>query len=265
MSGFGLRADLSGQTSLITGSGRGIGRAIALAFARSGAHVVLATRTPSHGEEVVALIQEEGGQASLMVTELDGEAEIARLVTAATAISGRLESVVHNAAHIPVSRIGDIQEADLDRAIAVNLKAGIWLAKAAAPGMRALGRGRLLFTSSVTAQRAYPGCAAYAASKAAINGFIRAAALELGPDGITVNGVEPGIIRTEAMDKHAMSAEFVADIERHIPLQRMGRPEEIADAMLFLASDAASYVTGQLLVVDGGTILPENGALMGLA
>ncbi len=124
------------------------------------------------------------------------------------------------------------------------------------------GAGRLLVTSSVTGPRVvYPGLAHYAASKAGVNGFIRAAALELARSNVTVNGVEPGMIRTPAADNLG-GASVAVQVARDIPLARMGEPEDIANAMLFLASADASYVTGQTIVVDGGATLPESGAVL---
>jgi 3-oxoacyl-[acyl-carrier protein] reductase len=149
----------------------------------------------------------------------------------------------------------------LDRTLAVNLKAAFWLTQAALPMLRESRFGRVLVTSSVTGPRvAYPGLAHYAASKAGLNGFIRAAALELAAERITVNGVEPGMIDTQA--QHNLGdAKHTEILRKSVPLGRLGRPWDIAAAMLFLASDAAAYITGQTLVVDGGGTLPEAGSL----
>lgn len=247
---------------IVTGAGRGIGRAIAMLFADHGASVIVATRTAHHGHAVVNEIQQLGGRAHLVSTELGSEAEVNRIVSECLALTGSLDVIVHNAAFIPNSPIEQLTDADVEKCFTINVKAGIWFAKASIPAMRARGGGRLLYTSSVTAQRAYRGCSAYSASKAALNGFIRAAALELGPHQITVNGVEPGIIRTDALEKHRLTPEDIEDIESYIPLGRFGEPIDVAQAMLFLASDAARYITGHTIVVDGGTILPENGAFM---
>ncbi len=253
---------LAGKVAIVTGAGRGIGKAIAILFARHGAAVLVATRTLSHGQSVVDEIKAAGGRAALIQTELSSEAEIHQIVSAATDLFGGVDIAVHNAAFVPTGRIGQISGPDLDRTFTVNVKAGIWLTQAVREAMRRRGGGRILFTSSVTAQRAYPGSAVYSASKAAVNGFIRGAAVELGRDHITVNGVEPGIIHTPALDKHQLTPEQAQEIARYIPLGRFGTPVEAAEAMLFLASDAARYVTGQLIVVDGGMILAENGAFM---
>lgn len=136
------------------------------------------------------------------------------------------------------------------------------LAKACLPHLRAQGGGRMLFTSSVTGNHvAVPGNAHYAASKSGLNGFIRAAAIEFAGEGITVNGVEPGLILTPALDSLA-TEEQQQGLAQFIPMKRLGQPEDIAHAMLYLASAEAGYVTGQTIVVDGGALLPENGAMM---
>jgi 3-oxoacyl-[acyl-carrier protein] reductase len=145
----------------------------------------------------------------------------------------------------------------LERTLAVNLSALFWLTQGALPMFRRQGQGCVLVTSSVTGPRvAYPGLSHYAASKAGVNGFIRNAALELASEHIRVNGVEPGMIATPAMANLGDDA-VNQDIARRVPLGRLGTPSDIAGAMLFLASDLAAYVTGQTLVVDGGSTLPE--------
>ncbi len=183
------------------------------------------------------------------------------LVQRACAEYGRLDVVVHNAAYFPLAALADISEEMLATTLAVNLSAAFWLCQAALPHFRRRQQGRLLITSSVTGPRvAYPGLAHYAASKAGVNGFIRAAALELAPLGVTVNGVEPGMIATPAVGNLGGDARAEA-LRRAIPLGRLGRPADVAAAMLFLASDGAAYITGQTIVVDGGATLPEAGAM----
>jgi 3-oxoacyl-[acyl-carrier protein] reductase len=138
------------------------------------------------------------------------------------------------------------------------LKGTYLAARAALPIMRAKGRGRMVFMSSITGPRVTaPGHGHYSASKAGINGFIKAAAIEFASYGITVNGVEPGNIMTEGMKQHR-SAEFIRSMEETVPLGRLGTPKDVANAVLFLASDEASYITGTTIIVDGGQTLPEG-------
>jgi len=184
------------------------------------------------------------------VTGLIGEAR--RLV-------GRVDVLVHNAGFYPLRPFEQIDLELLDRTLSVNLKAAFWLTQEALPMLKESGRGRVVVTSSVTGPRvAYPGLAHYAASKSGLNGFIRAAALELARYGVTVNGVEPGMIETAA-SANLGGPEHQRALEKRIPLGRLGRPEDIAAATVFLASDAAAYITGQTLIVDGGSLLPECG------
>lgn len=253
---------LKGKIAIVTGSGRGIGRGIATMFARHGASVVVATRTASHGEEAVSLIEGAGGDALFVKTELESEAEIGRVVEATIKRFGGLDIVVHNAALAQIELVPELSDEHLDRTFAVNVKAGVWLTKAAIAPMRERGGGRVLFTSSVTARRALRGAAAYSISKAGLNGFIRSAALELARFGITVNGVEPGIIRTEALGKHKFTEERLRYILGCVPLNRMGTPDDIGAAMVYLASEGGGYVTGQTIIVDGGMTIPENGAFL---
>lgn len=251
---FGLR----GKVALITGGGRGIGAAIATLFAAAGAKVLIANRTESAGEGVAAAIRSAGGTAQAIRCDIGQHAQAEHAVAATVRAFGALDIVVHNAAVNPWSRIEAMQDAALDQTLAVNLKACFWLTQAALPHWRARGAGRMLVTSSVTGPRvAMPGSAHYAASKAGVNGFIRSAALELAAERITVNGVEPGFIAKRG-GSLLSDPERAARIARHIPAGELGRPEDIAHAMCFLASDAARYITGQTIVVDGGSTLPES-------
>jgi 3-oxoacyl-[acyl-carrier protein] reductase len=250
---------LKNKVALVTGSGRGIGRAIAEVFAAEGAAVVVATRTAEYGKEVVDRIIAGAGRAAFFQTELGSAAEIERLVEFTLRAFGGVDIMVHNAAlPIPLA-VEEMSDDVLDRTFALNCKAAVWLTKQCVGPMRGRGGGRLLFTSSVTSQTALRGASAYAISKAGLNGWIRSAAYELGKYNITVNGVEPGIVRTDALQKHHFEEHELRMILGCIPLGRMGDPHEVAEAMLFLASDGAAYVTGQTIVVDGGMLLPENG------
>jgi len=183
---------------------------------------------------------------------------VKRVVSETVDRFGRLDIVVHNAGIYPILSIERLSDADLDRTLSVNLKAGFWFIQAALPHLRKQGGGRFLFTSSVTGPNvAMPETAHYAASKNGINGLIRTAALEYARENITVNGVEPGYILTPAMDALG-GPEVLAEMAKQIPIGKLGLPVDVANAMLFLASDAAAYITGQTIVVDGGSTLPES-------
>jgi 3-oxoacyl-[acyl-carrier protein] reductase len=246
--------DLTGKTATVTGGASGIGEAIARLFAAHGASVLVADRDADGAARVAASLP----HGAALGCDLAHEDAAAGIVAAAQERFGGVDIVVHNAAYFPLTDFTRIDRPLLERTFAVNVHAAFSLLQAALPVMRARGSGRMLVTSSVTGPRvAYPGLAHYAASKAAVNGFIRAAALEVAADGITVNGVEPGMIRTPAQDNLG-GGDVAARLRARIPLGRLGEPDDIAAAMLFLASDHAAYVTGQTIVVDGGALLPEG-------
>jgi 3-oxoacyl-[acyl-carrier protein] reductase len=250
--------NLAGKVALVTGAGQGIGAAIAQRFAQAGARVVIATRTARNGQAVVDSIVQTQGIASLVTTDVGQRDQVQRAILHAVERFGHLDIVVHNAAVYPILSIEQLPDEELDRTLSVNLKAGFWLIQAALPHLRKQGGGRFLFTSSVTGPNvAMPGTAHYAATKSGLNGLIRTAALEFARENITVNGVEPGYILTPAMAALGTEQDMEA-MARSIPLGKLGAPLDIANAMLFLASDAAAYITGQTIVVDGGSTLPES-------
>lgn len=251
------------RVTLVTGGAQGIGEGIVRRFHQGADVVVIADRQIERAHALAQGLSASGGPVIAMAADLASQSDCQALVSTIAARHGRLDVIVHNAGYFPLTPFAKISEAVLTRTLAVNLAAPFWLLQAALPLMQAQRRGRMLVTSSVTGPRvAYPGLCHYAASKAGVNGFIRAAALEMAPFGITVNGVEPGMIRTPAMNNLGDQALNQA-IAQRIPLGRLGEPADIAEAMYFLASDAASYITGQTLVVDGGAILPESSAVLG--
>jgi 3-oxoacyl-[acyl-carrier protein] reductase len=251
----------AGQVVLVTGGAQGIGLAIVSAFACLGAQVVMADLQLPKAQEAAESLCQQGWQVQAVACDVADAGQIAELVARIGQQHQRLDVVIHNAAYFPLRPFSQIDAELLQRTLSVNLMAPFFLAQAALPWMKRQGGGRILVTSSVTGPKvAYPGLAHYAASKAGVNGFIRAAALELASDNITVNGVEPGMIRTPAMANLGGEALNQA-IAAAVPLGRLGEPEDIAAAMVFLASSAASYITGQTLVVDGGALLPEAQAV----
>ncbi len=253
---------LDGKVAVVTGSSQGIGEAIAQLFAREGANVVVNSRTEEHVGRVVDTIVQEGGTAHGVTADVGSLQGVNALIDSAVSQFQHIDILVHNAGIFPFSLLEDLDDAAWNQVLNVNLTSAYRLTHACIPHMKEGRDGRILFTSSVQGNRvAVPGCAHYAATKAGINGFIKAAALELSRYAITVNGVEPGLVLTPGTE-NAMSKEKQRQWAKYVPLKRWGEPFEIAHAMLYLASPEAGYVTGQTLIVDGGALLPESGAFM---
>ena len=250
--------DLNGRVALVTGGGRGIGAAIVTRLAKAGATVVAANRTIDYAEELAATLLQAGHLVSAIALGDSSRQGMRALVDGVAATHGRLDIVVHNAGGCPWADVETLTEDQLDAALDINLKAAIWLTQAAIAHMKLRAWGRVLITSSVSARVAMGGGAHYSAAKAGVNAFIRGAALELARTGITVNGVEPGFIAKPGRGKLG-TPEAIAALSAHIPLGQMGTPDDIAYAMLYLASEEARYMTGQLITVDGGSTLPETG------
>jgi 3-oxoacyl-[acyl-carrier protein] reductase len=250
--------DLSGRVALVTGGGRGIGAAIVTRLAEAGARVAICNRTPEPAEALATQLKSLGLAARTVAWPGTGRAAIRGMVDRLADAEGRLDIVIHNAGGCPWASIEDLDEDKLSAALDINLDAFVWLVQAAAPHMRANGFGRLLVTSSVSARVAMGGGAHYSAAKAGVNAFVRGAAFELARDGITVNGVEPGFIAKPGRGTLSTPQKQAA-IGRHIPVGRMGEADDVAHAMLYLASPEARYTTGQTIVVDGGATLPETG------
>jgi 3-oxoacyl-[acyl-carrier protein] reductase len=244
---------LQGRVALVVGAARGIGAGIAERFAEEGALVMIADAESEAGSATAETL---GGRfVTIDISKKSGaESAVAETIAA----FGGLDIVVQNAGIYPWSLIENIEPEEWDAVLGVNLRGTYLIARAALPHMKAKRYGRMVFTSSITGPRVTsPGHGHYSASKAGINGFIKAAALEFSSYGITVNGVEPGNILTEGVKLHR-SAAFIRNMEEAVPLGRLGTPRDIAHATLFLASDEAAYITGTTIVVDGGQTLPEG-------
>jgi NAD(P)-dependent dehydrogenase (short-subunit alcohol dehydrogenase family) len=244
---------LLGKVALITGGSSGIGRATALAFASEGAKVLVADVAVEGGEETVRLIEAAGGVAVFVRADVSNANEVEALVSETVGRFGRLDAAVNNAGtEGVVASTVELAEADWDRVIATNLK-GVWLCmKYEIPRMVEHGAGTIVNTSSVYGIVAGRGVAAYVASKHGVAGLTKAAALEYAPHGIRINAICPGAVRTPMLMRHIPDAEAEDRWKALQPVGRMGTPQEVAAAVVWLCSDAASFVTGHTLAVDGG-------------
>jgi len=244
--------DLSGRTAIVTGASGGIGAGIARRFGEAGARVVCHYRgNRDAADGVVSAIREKGGQAIAAKADIVASEDIHRLVETAAAEFGSLDILVNNAGIQPVKMFTDLTEADWSEMMAANVGGPFLLVRAFADALRKAGKGGAVVNiASIEGHDPAPGHAHYATSKAALLMFTRAAAMELGQFGIRVNSVSPGLIHRDGIEEGW--PEGVARWKAAAALSRLGRPEDIADAALFLASDAARWITGADLVVDGG-------------
>jgi len=247
---------LDGKITVVTGGSSGIGRATALIFAREGAKVVVADMSVAGGEETVRLIQAAGGKAVFSKTDVSQPAEVEAMVRKAVETYGRLDCAFNNAGIEGVIQpTVEYGETDWDRVIAINLK-GVWLCmKAELQQMLKQGSGAIVNTASVAGLIGLPGFSAYVAAKHGVNGLTKTAALEYAKAGIRVNAVCPGAIRTPMFergirDNPGMEEQIVAAE----PIGRMAAPAEVGEAVVWLCSDAASFVTGLPMAVDGGWV-----------
>jgi 3-oxoacyl-[acyl-carrier protein] reductase len=254
---------IAGRAVVVTGGTRGIGKGIAGTFARNGAKVLITGRDAevarAAAEELHALAQaaQTPGEVSYVLADVASREDCRRVAAIATERLGGVDVLCANAGIFPDGRLEDLTEEDLDRVFGVNLKGTFLSVQACLPALTESGRGRVVLTSSITGPiTGFPGWTHYGASKAGQLGFMRTAAIELAPKGITVNAVLPGNIATEGLA--SLGQEYEAGMTAAIPMRRLGTVDEIGYAVLFLATDEAAYITGQTIVVDGGQVLPES-------
>jgi NAD(P)-dependent dehydrogenase (short-subunit alcohol dehydrogenase family) len=244
---------LDGRVALVTGGSRGIGRAVALALAQAGADVVVAARKAQDLDSVAEEVRALGRRGLAVPAHLARRADIDRLFESTLEAFGRLDVLVNNAATNPVfGPLADIEEDAWDRIMALNVKGYLLAAQRAARAMAPLGRGVIINMASTAGLRASPGLGAYSVSKAAVIMLTRVLGRELGPLGIRVNGIAPALIETRFSEALWKNPEILDGYLKSTPLGRAGQPEEVGGAVVYLCSDAASYVTGQTLLLDGG-------------
>jgi NAD(P)-dependent dehydrogenase (short-subunit alcohol dehydrogenase family) len=247
---------LEGKVAIITGAATGIGRATALLFAGEGASVVIADVNEDDAQRTVANIEDEGGSARFVQADVSEAEDVQAFMERAAEEMGGIDVIVNNAGAQRSGAVTEFEESEWDLLMRVNPRSCFLGAKYGVPHLRERGGGSIVNVSSLAGLKGGPGMTAYSASKGAIIAFTRALAEELAPDNIRANSVCPGWIDTpfnepaiEFMGGRAQQEEMV---QQTVPLKRQGTPEEIAPGILYLASDASSYVTGQELVIDGG-------------
>jgi 3-oxoacyl-[acyl-carrier protein] reductase len=249
-----MTMNLNDKVAVVTGASRGLGRAIALELARRGASVVVNYNTNAEAaSDVVDTIREQGGEAIAVQADVGDFEQAARLIKTAIDTLGRIDILVNNAGTTRDQVLMLMKEEDWDLVLRTNLKSVFNCCKAAARKMMRQRYGRIVNISSVSGIAGQGGQTNYAASKAGIIGFTKSLAKELGPRNVTVNAVAPGFCLTD------LTADLPEDLKQQAiettPLQRMAQPEEIAHAVAFLASDLASFITGEVLTVDGGLVM----------
>lgn len=250
-----IEIDLKGKVAVVTGAGRGIGRAIAIALAEAGADVALAARTPSQLEETAKEVRTRGRKGLSIPTDVTIKEDVGRLMSAAINHLGGLHILVNNAAIMIPAPFVEQSEADWDKVMAVNLKAYFLCTQAAGQYMIQQKYGKIINMASTGGVIAGPRNASYHSSKAAIIHFTRSVAIEWIRHNINVNAVGPGVVDTELVDRFIQKGSRDSMLKA-VPIKRFADPAEIANLVVFLASDLAGYIVGEHVIIDGGLTIP---------
>lgn len=252
-----MLSSIAGQVVVVTGGSKGIGKGIARVFASKGAKVVVAARGLADAEATAKELRHAGGVAIAHAADVSDWESVQALIRTAVETFGTVDILCANAGVFPQKKIVELSPDDWDQVQSTNLKSTFLCVKACIPVFEKAGKGRVVVTSSITGPvTGYPGWSHYGASKAGQLGFLRTAAMELARYNTTINAVLPGNIITEGLQDLGQS--YLDGMAKAIPLKRLGKVEDIGYAALFLASQEASYITGQTIIVDGGQILPES-------
>lgn len=244
----------NGKVAVVTGGGKGIGKAIALGMAECGVKVVVTARTEVEIKAVAEEITEKGGEATYVVTDLTQKDQLDRLVAATLDTYQQIDFLVNNAARSFMRPLMELREDGFDKIFDTNVKAVFLLSRLVAGHMKGQGGGKIVNISTVGAVRGGAGMGIYHSSKAALNMLTKCMAVEWAPFGIAVNAVGPGFTRTEFSKPIWTNPEINQQIPQRVPLGRIGEPEEMVGAVLFLCSEDASYMTGGCIYVDGGSL-----------
>ena len=243
-------SSMTDKVAIVTGASSGIGRAAAIAFGKASAKVVVVARREDKGQETVRLVQEAGSEAVFVQADVTKAADVEAMVKKALQIYGRLDYAFNNAGSGTSGKIADLSESDWDLEINANLKS-VWLSmKYEIPAMQQSGGGAIVNTSSQGALLGVATYGAYGAAKAGVIALSRAAAAEYSADRIRINTVSPGAVKTDLWA--GAPPEMLDQVAAGIPLQRIGTPEDIAEAVVYLCSDGAAFITGHNLIIDGG-------------
>ncbi|PSM16376.1 MULTISPECIES: SDR family oxidoreductase [Nitratireductor] len=251
---------VSGKIALVTGSGAGIGQATAVRFAAEGAKVVVSDVNETGGAETVELIRKDGGEAIFVKADISSAADVSALIAKTVETYGRLDCACNNAGiEGKIAPLAEQDEADFDRVLTINAKGVFLCLKAELAQMASNGGGAIVNLASVAGLVGFPGLAPYVASKHAVNGLTKNAALEYGKHGIRVNSICPGGIDTRMLDSLAEQSTDGAQTSAEMmdpmhPIGRIGRPEEVAELIVWLCSPRASFMTGANVPVDGGYV-----------